>query len=610
VPLSPAEQRELEALLSDPDVARQMGGQAAGSGDTWIDAGQNLIRGAAQGLGGMLDPYNKIPRIPGDDFIPYGDRPPVGSGMGYRTGQSVGRTLPTLGMGGALGQLALGLGGGAVAEGVQGATGSATAGNMAELGVNVGAMAAPYVARRLMTGAPGGGGVLSAQAELADRGVTGVNTGTGPALDGRTLPDTLQSYAEKFPGGTGYMQRFQRTVAENFKKAVDRFAGLTGRAAQRADDLSAGIAVQRDIERRMTSTIHERMAGITSRIQVEKSSPVILQETQQALQTIGGRMTGIAELDALAASPAARAAAGVADQGLPPTTYEAAVRLRSQIGRRLQNAGLTTDVATGELKFLYGALSRDLEETVAQYGGRGDLELWKQSRRLWAREMNRYKDELRTITERLNPEQVLPTVQRSPRTIAHIRATVSPETFDQVVAATFKDLGLARNSAQNAAGTAWSLETFLTQWSALGPDARRALLSGPRYERTRVGLEALARQAERVREINARVMNASQTSRGAAQVGTAATAIGALATGHVWPVFAIAAATGGAAVAARVMTKPAVLKWLAQSSALKPHQYAGAASRLLGILNSGNYDPEEAAVLSETARRLGMEGGR
>ena len=385
--------------------------------------------------------------------------------------------------------------------------------------------------------------------------------------------------------------------------AVDRFTGLLGRHAQSADDLRAGIRVQRDIAT-ARSNLDSRMAALTSRIRVPDDAAVDLTKTQQVLSMMGSRATGIAELDALGQSPGMRAAASVADGGLPPVGYAAAMRLRSMIGKRLRNTGLVSDVSTGELKMLYGALSDDLGRTVETVGGPQAKTLWDQSRRLWRREMTRFEDDLAKIADMTDSARAAELVSRSPRTLHIIRRTVSPETYDTLVAATFNDLGRAVNRLQNEAGTVWSLDSFLTRWNQLGAQSREALLAGPRYAKAREGLNALARQAERVREINQRISNPSNTARGLADIMAAGAPLAGLAAGKVWPAAAAALAVGGSYGAAKLMTRPEFVRWLGTAYRVPPSQVAGMVGRLSGMIRDGGWTPEEAAIAADIGMKL------
>jgi len=602
--LAAARQRQIAAQAAP--------GNEAGTGDTLLDAGMNVWRGMREGfnaplesggVGGALRGMVGDPAAQQRLGIYQGPQmePPVGSGMGYRTGQSVGRTLPSLVGGGVVPQLALGAVGGMTAEGVQGASGSATAGNLAELGVNVATMAAPAVARAMFRGASPSANVAE---EIADRAITGVNTGVGPATGGRTVPDTLQSFSEKVPGGRGVMQAFQRRVSQDLQAAVNRFTGALSRRAAGADDLRAGARVQRDIGR-AREAVDARMGAIVGRINVDPAAPVALDSLQSTLQQIGGRATGIDALDALGSSPGIRAATRAMEGGQQgPISYESALRLRSQIGTQLRNPSLVSDVRTGELKQLYGALTDDIGRTVERQAGPQGRALWDQSRRFWRREMRIFEDDLQRIADVADPARVMELVQKSPRTLQILRRKVSPETYDMIVASTFNDMGQAVNSAQNAAGTVWSIESFLTKWNKLGPQSREALLAGPRYAQARNGLNALARQAERVREINQRISNASGTSRGMADITTGAAPAIALATGKVWPAVAAGLAVGGSYGSARLMTNPDFLRWMNQAVTLKPGQTAGAALRLSGMIRDGGWTPEEAEIAAGIAMRL------
>lgn len=160
-------------------------------------------------------------------------------------------------------------------------------------------------------------------------------------------------------------------------------------------------------------------------------------------------------------------------------------------------------------------------------------------------------------------------------------------------------LGRALPGQQNADGSAWSHERFLSNWSSLSPKAKTELLSGfPNAAEVRQNVDAVAKASAMLRENSKLWANPS----GTAAAGTArAFYLGTPLTALVspWVAAGMAGGAGLTNLAARTLTGPSATAW-----ALQKHgePLLGTQTRAMqagGLLGAGPFsDPTREDVLS------------
>lgn len=170
-------------------------------------------------------------------------------------------------------------------------------------------------------------------------------------------------------------------------------------------------------------------------------------------------------------------------------------------------------------------------------------------------------------------------------------------------ASVVRRLGRATNSQQNDDGDAFSSQTFLTNWSKLSPEAKRVLFDshGPEFRRD---MDALARVASNLRDGSKVFANPSGTAGATAGVGLLSAVGTTVGTGNfplAAKIVAGAMATNGAA---RFLTNPNVVKWLARTTetpdATLPAQLAN-----LAAIADRTGDPEVEELQAELVKRFG-----
>ncbi len=171
--------------------------------------------------------------------------------------------------------------------------------------------------------------------------------------------------------------------------------------------------------------------------------------------------------------------------------------------------------------------------------------------------------------------------------LARMRRHFTGEEWDVIQASFLHRLGQANPGAQNAAGDAFSPNTFMTNWNKLKPEAKNALFSGKRYAGLRADLDRLADVIGSMKD-SLKMANTSNTAAsmiaynqmqsvilgtagyfGGSQVGDQG--LGGAAAGILAP-----------KAAAKLLTNPAFVKWLA-SAPVRENQISGKIGQLGAI---------------------------
>jgi len=294
--------------------------------------------------------------------------------------------------------------------------------------------------------------------------------------------------------------------------------------------------------------------------------------------------------------------------------YKTVAGLRSKIGAALAKARNSADKTNVELyESMYRALSDDVRGSLPEDTRKQWIEATEVARQHNEKVKNVYGPLLRP---NLSSEQVTNAAFSGTRQGAskfrQVMGGLTPEQRNTVAAHIVDRLGKALPSQQNAAGDAFSTETFLTNWGSgekmLHPDAKAALFPDPK---TRAALDQLAEVAAKMREAGRGTYNPSGTARAVTHAGMAGGVTTAildhLFRGNVGSALGIA---GGAATQvlgtrqlARAMTSPDFIKWLAEGTKAPQSDLPRYASRLI-VLAKNAKDPETKDALTAVAQSL------
>jgi len=188
------------------------------------------------------------------------------------------------------------------------------------------------------------------------------------------------------------------------------------------------------------------------------------------------------------------------------------------------------------------------------------------------------------------PEKIFNAVMSGTRdggtTLRAVMQSLPKEGQRAVTAAVIKRMGLATPGMQDAGGEVFSANTFLTNWNRVSPEAKCAL-----FNRHGLGfsenMDKIARVASRLREGSRVFANPSGTANRALAysygAGLAGTGAAAAFTGTVFP-FVLTALSGLAGnAAARAMTNPRFVTWLARTTEMPAGEVLQQVNILKGI---------------------------
>lgn len=511
--------------------------------------------------------------------------------------------------------------GGATAAGVTresggGAGAQAVAGLLGGLAPSAGLTGAQSGVRGLMRG--GEAGRQQLEQAIDDFAVLGATPSVGQGT-GRWSMQGAESLLSGGPTSGGVMRRFAEAQNEQIGSGL---ADVSNQLARNISGERAGRAIERGVQTFSKNTNAMRKALYWQADQhIPSDTPIGVSNTQRALADLttpiaGAEATTGAQIspkiqqmaDNLAQDVAATQQAGLA--GIP---YEAVKRIRSQIGEELSDFSLSTDRPTAQLKRLYGSLSQDLE-AAAQAQGPSAVAAVRRANNYFKVSADRLETLERVVDKNGGPEKVFQAAMSGTKdgatTLRAVMRSLPEDSQKAVSAAVIKRMGLANPGAQNAAGDAFSPNTFLTNWGSLSPEARRTLFGryGAGFSED---MDKIARVAERIKEGSEVFRNPSGTANRGAALAYGASLATAIMSGSPLLVGGIVSSGGVSNLAARLMTNPRWVKWLARSTDL-PVGALPAQLNVLKRISAENDDPdiaEAADLLSQDAPQA-ADGGQ
>ena len=426
--------------------------------------------------------------------------------------------------------------------------------------------------------------------------------GTMPSV-GQTTDNVflhgLENLASKFPGGAGVMQKFIEGQQRNM--GAQARTGVPTEAAGRA--IEKGVIGEGGFLERTKAMWNQLDNAVAAKIPKGAAFPPA--NTVQALDDLtrpvhGAERTTGALVNPKIADMANNLAADLqANKGQVP--FEAMRALRSKVGSMLDES-LVTGIPGGELKKVYGALSKDLEAAANQAGA--GKEFARQNNFYRAR-MGRIEEVLdRVIGKGKQPEDIfktfMPTDPDQANKVRAVMRSLSPSERQVVSEAVANRLGRAKPGAQDVEGTVFSSEIFLTNWNKLSAGAKAQLFPDPPL---RANIEKLAKAAGTIRSGKGIYANPSGTAGSFAAYSVYLSPLASVASGSVAPMVAAGTAAGSAYVGAKMMTNPKIVEWLAKPvNPSRPGEAAMHLARLGVIYNSlGDDTKKEVAQFMQAA---------
>lgn len=396
--------------------------------------------------------------------------------------------------------------------------------------------------------------------------------GTQPTVGQATELNFLQgmeNLLSKFPGGQGVFRAF----AENQQKQLGNKTA-TGVSAE-----DAGRAIERGAKGFITDSkatwlrLDNELAA-----KVPAGTAATPTNTVQALDDLTRPIPGAKKTSEAMVNPKIAEWQKTLKDDLQANNgqlpFEALRALRSRVGAMLDDS-LVTGIPGGEMKKLYGALTKDMEAAANQAGAGAEF---ARQNKFYAARMERIENTLERVIGKTPEETFARFMPKDANEANKVRATMrslDPSQKQVVQDAIVSRLGMAKPGKQNEVGDVFSSETFLTNWNKLSQGAKAQIFSDPSV---RQNMDALASVSSNIREGSKVFANASGSAGAAAPYGL----VGMAATGQVIPAIAMVA---GANIGSRMLTNPAVVEWLARAPRIKPEGMTAHLARLGVIYN-------------------------
>lgn len=403
-----------------------------------------------------------------------------------------------------------------------------------------------------------------------------------PQTAGITSQSRLLAQTEGFLSETlGGASVFQR-VRDAQMEAMDNFSNqIAARAAQATDssmtpvtpDEMGRIARRQAMEalqafRTNSAEVWGRLERLVPRSTIVQADNLLSFVDNELAQT-GGEKT-----QALLTNNIRRyidVADEIADEG--GTQFSALMRLRSKVGAMMENPATYGDLDQGQVKRLYAALSEDIRAAAAE-AGPDALKAFERANRYTRFNHQANIDFLNSIVRKNVDADIFKMLSSGTKEGAGVlmkaRNNLTAPQFDTLVGTILQRMGRANASRQGYSGAleaadTFSAETFLTNYSKLSTEAKRALFSGERYAPLRQGLDDLARAASAIKQYAGTAGNPPNSGNRMVwleQFGLLGTLGYGVFNGTGSEAAATAAAIVSPRVAAKLLTKPEFVRWL------------------------------------------------
>lgn len=408
--------------------------------------------------------------------------------------------------------------------------------------------------------------------------------GTTPTVGqatGRPVFQGMETVLSQSPGSAGVMARKAGSQTDEIAGAVQK---IVGRLAPRAGAVEAGESISSGLEgfkagvKNLQGQLYNRLDDY-----LPPSTPITVSRTKEALAALNSDIDGAPALSAMfkngkiqgveraLASDLNTSTTAYGAQAARKTStlpYESIKKLRTLVGKEIDNATFVSDVPRDKWKALYAALSDDLGD-AAQKAGPDAYGAWKWANKFSKDQLGRL-DDLAAVAGKDTPEKIFNAAMMGTAdgdTILQRVVSALPKTNRRdLAAAVVKRMGRATAGNQNDAGDAFSTNTFLTNWNKLSPEARSTLFGRIGEAGLTDELMNLAKVSSNIRDGSRYLANPSGTAPATARQAMLGASALAAATGQ-WPALGVITAdAAGTNAIGRWLTNPRTVGRLAKST--------------------------------------------
>ena len=448
------------------------------------------------------------------------------------------------------------------------AAGNTAASALAQLALGLGAPAATKLAIR--------GGDPSAMQATAD---TFRDVGAEPTLaqaSGTRRMRFLESALSKIPGGAGVFHKAAGTQAGDIGQGV---SDLVDSLSPDASFEGAGRAIEQGVKgpggalEKFTERSRSLYDELDNHISPDQS--VSVKNTLGTLNRLAKPIAGAEQTSGMLVNPKVTAIrealqSDVGDSESQQLPYAALKGVRSQVGEMLGGSELVSGVSRAQLKQLYGSLSQDMQR-AAQDAGPEASRVFNAANHYYKTGVARMDALSDLLDKQGGPEAVFNSAmsgtQYGASRLRDVLDSIGPAQQKVLTATVLKRMGTAAPGQQNAAGDAFSPQTFLTNWHRMSGEAKDALF-GDADTPIRERVENVAAVAGNLREGSKVFANPSGTAGAEEATHSVRDLLVGMLGGHALagPHGALGVAGGalGAYGLSRGMTSPGVVNWAAR----------------------------------------------
>lgn len=267
--------------------------------------------------------------------------------------------------------------------------------------------------------------------------------------------------------------------------------------------------------------------------------------------------------------------------------YEALRKLRTLVGRELEDNSLVSDVPRSKWKALYAALSKDMEQAAIDTKNPNALKSWKRANGFTSAGHSRIETNLDNVVNRNYPEQIyqaatnINDMRGGASKINGIMKSLLPEERDAVRSVFIRDLGKAKAGQQDAEGSLFSSNVFLQNWNTISPKAKAIMFPDTGL---RNNLDAIARVSQNIKEGSPVFASPDKANGAGANIASLAALGGAAGTASPISASVILTAMQASKLSAKTMTNPKFVQWL--TTAMKKNNPKGLNSMVVPLQNA------------------------
>ena len=385
----------------------------------------------------------------------------------------------------------------------------------------------------------------------------------GDVMENANLRQAQASLARSFGGAEIMHQAVQKTVNE-IDRAVEQTASRYSTASTAMD---AGLSIQRGIPQFVTE-FRNRHLGLLNRIPIQADERFPITNSSAYWGQLLAQYGGDANLAGQFTSPKLAAIMDAAQKDLLTGNglrWQTIKTVRSHIGEMMSDPALVANVDKGPLKGLYGALSEDLR-LAAMSKGPAALKAFERSNEYYRAGLVRIEDRLQRLTDARIPEQAFQMATsgqgKNVSDLWALRRSLPKQDWEAIPGMFIRQLGRKTEGGQ------FDAELFFKRWSGLSDSTKNAMFGGTGHHDSVQSLNRLGDIITKSVAQTAQFTNRSNTAGNLYFINMLSSLTGAgvgYATGETTGDALTGAAVGalGPAAAAKLMTSPAFIKWLA-----------------------------------------------